>query len=102
MVEFLTFVDFIVPPIFFIIFYFIAQSIKFRNIETNSSYRYYYPGLLVKLIGSILICLVYVFYYQGGDTTSYFRDCVCISKAFWKHPFQMIRLSFIGVDAQVW
>jgi hypothetical protein len=102
MTDFLTFVDLIVPPIFFIIFYFTAQSIKFRHIETNSSYRYYYSGLLVKLIASILICLVYVFYYQGGDTTSYFRDCVSISKAFIKHPFQMIRLSVSGVDAQVW
>ena len=101
MVDFLSFVDLIVPPIFFIIFYFIAQSIKYRHIETNSSYRYYYPGLLVKLIGSILICLVYVFYYEGGDTTSYYRDCVSISKAFFKHPFQMIRLSVSGLDAQV-
>jgi len=102
MVEYLTFVDLIVPPIFFIIFYFSAQSIKYSHIETNSSFRYYYPGLLVKLIASVLICLVYVFYYQGGDTTSYFHDCVSISKAFIGHPFQMIKLSISGLDAQVW
>jgi len=102
MFEFLTFVDLIVPPIYFIIFYFIAQSIKIRNIETNSSYKYYYPGLLVKLMASVLICLVYVFYYEGGDTTSYYRDCVAISKSFMGHPFQMIKLSVAGMDEEVW
>jgi hypothetical protein len=102
MIEYLTFVDLIVTPIYFIIFYFIAQSIKFRHIETNSSYRYYYPGLLVKLIASLLICFVYVFYYQGGDTTSYFQDCVAISKSFIQHPFQMIKLSISGLDEHVW
>jgi hypothetical protein len=102
MFQFLTFVDLIIPPIYFIIFYFVAQSIKMKNLETNSSYRYYYPGLLVKLIASLLICLVYVFYYEGGDTTSYYRDCVAISKCFITHPFQMIKLSISGVDPEVW
>lgn len=100
--EYLTFIDLIVPPIYFILIYFIANNIKHRNIEANPSYRYYLTGIMVKMIGSIAICLVYVFYYQGGDTTSYYHDCVTISKAFLKSPFQMIRLTLSGVDVQVW
>ncbi len=102
MVQFLTFVDLIVPVIYLILFYFIATSIKNRNIGSNPSYRYHVPGLMVKMLGSILICLVYVFYYQGGDTTSYFHDCVSVSKAFLKSPFQMLRLSISGIDIAVW
>src|SRR6187401_987527 len=102
MFEFLTFVDLIVPPIYFIIFYFISQSIKIRNIETNSSYRYYFQGLFVKLIASIMICLVYVFYYEGGDTTSYFLDATSISKTFLSHPFEMIKMTISGMDEKSW
>ena len=102
MFQYLTFVDLIVPPILFIIFYFISNNIKHRNIEKNQSYRFYLTGVIVKMIGSIAICLVYVFYYQGGDTTSYYHDCVSISKAFMNHPFQMLRLTLSGVDLQVW
>jgi len=68
--EYFTFVDLIIPPLYFVIFYFIARNIRRRNIESDSSFRYYVPGLVLKLIGSISICLVYVYYYQGGDTTA--------------------------------
>ena len=102
MIETISFIDLIVAPIFIIIFYFIANNIKHKNIGINPSYRYYIPGLFVKLAGSIAICLVYVFYYKGGDTTSYFMDCVAISKAFFKSPFQMIKMTFMGVDQQIW
>ena len=102
MFEFLNFIDLIVPPIFFIIIYFISNNIKNRNIEANPSYRYYIPGLMVKLIGSVSICLVYVFYYKGGDTTTYYHDCAAISKAFLKFPFQMLRLTFSNLDMQIW
>lgn len=102
MFQYLSFVDLIIPPIFFVIFYFISNNLKLRNIEKNPSYRYYLPGVVVKLFGSIAICFVYVFYYEGGDTTSYFHDCVSISKAFLNNPFQMIRLSISGVDLAVW
>ncbi len=102
MFQYLTFIDLIIPPIYLIIIYFISNNIKYKNIETNPSYSYYLPGVMVKMAGSIAICLVYVFYYQGGDTTSYFHDGVAISKAFAKHPFQMLRLTFSGIDLQVW
>ncbi len=102
MLESLTFVDLVIPPIFFILIYFISNNIKQRNIESNPSYRYYIPGVIVKMFGSIAICLVYVFYYKGGDTTSYFHDCLSISKAFLNNPFQMIRLTLSGVDLKVW
>src|SRR6185503_583129 len=98
----LTFIDLIIPPFYCIIFFFISNSIKKRNIERDPSYRYYMPGMIVKMIGSISICLVYIFYYGGGDTLSYFHDCVTISKAFMKEPFQMLRLTFGNIDGDIW
>ncbi|MEO8085519.1 MAG: hypothetical protein ABI763_01795 [Bacteroidota bacterium] len=100
MFEYLTFMDLIVPPIFIIIIYFISNNIKSRNIENNPSYRYYLQGLFVKLAGSLAICLVYVFYYQGGDTLGYYHDCVCFSRAFVKSPFSIIKITLVGIDAQ--
>lgn len=102
MLQYLTFVDLIVAPLYFVLIYFISNNIKARNIEANESYKYYLTGIMIKILGSISICLVYVFYYQGGDTTSYFHDCTAVSKAFLKNPFQMIRFSLTGIDMNVW
>jgi hypothetical protein len=96
--EYLSFIDLIVTPILLIIFYFIGNTIRHRNIEKNSSYKYYLPGLYAKIFGSITICLVYVYYYQGGDTTNYYHDSVVISRLFLKSPLQAISVTLFSVN----
>ncbi len=59
-------------------------------------------GLMVKMLGSIAICLVYVFYYGGGDTINYYTDCLSVSKLFLKNPWQAIRFTFLPLDYETW
>ncbi len=43
-----------------------------RKRESNPLYKYYFPGLVVKLIGSVVFCLIYgILYNSGGDTVAY-------------------------------
>jgi hypothetical protein len=56
--------------------------------------------MFIKMFGAICICLAYIFYYQGGDTTGYYLDCVLISKTFLRHPLQIIRMTFVGYDLE--
>jgi len=37
-------------------------------------------GLLAKLIGAIAVCLIYIFYYKGGDTIGYFESSILVTK----------------------
>ncbi|HNP99441.1 MAG TPA: hypothetical protein PKK99_10320, partial [Bacteroidia bacterium] len=85
-----------------ILFYFVAQRIRSKNIEKDPSYRYYVTGMMVKMFGAIAVCLVYVFYYGGGDTINYHIDCVAVSKLFLKHPWQAIRFTFLPIDAEMY
>jgi hypothetical protein len=43
--------------------------------ETAPYYRYYLPGVLVKLFAGLGVRRIYVCYYSGGDTLNYFYDC---------------------------
>ena len=78
MVEYLSFVDLIIPVIFLVIIYLIAKGKQLKNIETNSSYRFYMYGLMIKLFGGIAVCLIYALYYGAGDTVNYYNDCVVL------------------------
>src|SRR5438552_142290 len=97
---YLTIVDFILIPVLLMGIYVFATSIKHRHIENNKAYRYYIPGLMVKLTGAIAICLTYVYYFKGGDTIGYHDDCVILCKAFIKSPYEILRLTFLGADAE--
>jgi hypothetical protein len=95
-------VDLIVATFYFVLIFFIAQSIRAKHIEQDPSYRYFVPGLMVKLIGGTVLCLTYVFYYGGGDTVNYHLDCIAVSKLFVKNPWQAIRFTFLPLDAEMW
>ena len=105
MEDILSVVDLIIAPIYLVLFFFIANNIRSRNIENNSSYRYYVPGLMVKMVGAIAICLVYVYYYGGGDTLIYHRDCVSVAKLFLKCSIHLTAKqggSFIPMMRKPW
>ncbi len=57
---------------------------------------------MAKMLGSIAICVVYAFYYGGGDTINYYSDCVSISKLFLKNPYQALRFTFLPLDWETW
>lgn len=100
--NYFSFVDLVIPPLYLVIFFFIANSIKLKHIEKEPYYRYFIPGLMAKMLGSIAICLVYVFYYGGGDTLNYYSDCLAVSKLFVKNPYQALRFTFLPLDWEIW
>lgn len=73
-------VDFIVSPFYLFLILFFANRYAKNKRETDNSYRYYLPGLCVKIIGGIMLALVYTIYYPGGDTVQYFKDAVILKK----------------------
>ena len=64
--------DFILMPIYLLVFFFIAQNIQRKNIASNPLYKYYVRGLFAKFAGGFIACMIYLFYYGGGDTIGYF------------------------------
>ncbi|HMR45323.1 MAG TPA: hypothetical protein PKC92_00895 [Bacteroidia bacterium] len=66
------------------IFYF-AKSIRDKHIKTNLSYRYFLSGMMAKIVGGIMVVLVYTLYYSGGDTIYYFFDSMTMSNLLFKN-----------------
>lgn len=61
-----------------IIFLVILSFAFFKFIPTNLK-NFYWPGLLVKYSCGILYGLLYLHYYDGGDTFSYFNQGVLVA-----------------------
>jgi hypothetical protein len=100
--QYLSIVDVIVAPMLLAIFFFNAKRIQGRHIEEQSEYRYYVTGLFLKLFGAIAICLVYVFYYGGGDTVNYYHDNTCVAKLFLESPLKAIAFTFGSNTPDIW
>ena len=68
-----TILDYALTPFYLLIIFLIAYYIKRRNIEEYPYFKYFIPGLLVKIFGAFSVCYIYLYYYiAGGDTLVYF------------------------------
>jgi len=86
--QYITITDFILLPIYlFIVFVFAAY---FRNKYYPTSHplhRYFMPAFTLKIIGAVLLGIIYQYYYKGGDTLNYWHQTQVInssmSDSFW-------------------
>lgn len=78
--------DLIISPIFLLIIYAFARYRVNKHIQTKSYYKYYVPGLLTKLFGGFCVCLIYTFYYKGGDTTNFYHSDLAMLNLLGKSP----------------
>jgi hypothetical protein len=77
--------------IFFTIFYtfFIvlaAYFYKSKKISSDYRYKYFLPGLLVKILGGLVFGLIYQYYYRGGDTSAYFYNARLFAETLFENP----------------
>lgn len=94
--------DFIVSFFLFVIFYFYASSRKNLHIENEPYYKYFVSGLFFKILGGFGLCMVYLFYYDGGDTLAYFHDNTCIARLFLQDPIAALQFTFFSPDDQLY
>lgn len=84
--------DFVLGPIYLtmiLVFAYLGKNIVVKDPELR---KYFMPGLVVKLIGSILVGVIYAFYYKGGDTSSYFYDSSILYQAFLESPSSFFKI----------
>lgn len=83
----ITIVDFLLLPLYLYIIYKIAFSIRDKHYKEGHPWRkYFIKGLTVKLFGAILISLIYVYFYGGGDTLAYFDHIQMANKSITEGP----------------
>lgn len=62
--------DFLVTPIIILLVYSIAYIVR-PYVTTDLTRRYFFPALTVRIMGALLLGIIYQFYYNGGDTFNY-------------------------------
>lgn len=86
--------EFIVAPAYLILIFIYALFIKHKFYRNSPIRKYLIPGLILKLIGAMGVCLIYNYYYKGGDTCNYFRESKIIAAVFYESPIDAIRILF--------
>lgn len=87
--------EFLLLPIVVAILLFSASYTQTKKELKNPAYKYYTRGLLVKLISSVVFCLIYVYYYKGGDTMSYYDSAVSMRNLFLQKPGHFLEVLFL-------
>lgn len=98
-INLLTPFDIVYSIIIFFILIGISDNIKKKHIQSKPYYKYYTRGLLIKILGGVLFCLIYALYYQGGDTVNYFKGVKAMVEVFENNPIKYIELLFHENDS---
>jgi hypothetical protein len=72
--KYLDIYDLLLSPFYFILILYIAYQYKNTKLRVYGKkyYKYFLPALFCKILGSICLCLIYTYYYTGGDAINYY------------------------------
>ena len=71
--------DWFLVPIYLIGIFLLGGIIKVQNQKKHPEYKYFLTGLVFKILGVSSFILIYLFYYEGGDTVNYFVGSKALS-----------------------
>lgn len=72
-----------------------SKNVEVKNIDKIPAYKHFKKGLLLKLAGAVMFCLVYVLFYGGGDTTNYFKGIQAMHAVAANNPIDYVKLLFL-------
>jgi len=78
--------DYALAIFYLIVILIIAIYYQTIKVDNHKEYVYFTPGLFVKILGGLVFTFIYMFYYKGGDTISYFYSAKVLTNLFLKSP----------------
>ncbi len=88
----LTLTEYLAFPVYIFIIMAISFYIQKKNEKENPLYKYYTRAVLVKVVGAVAFCLVYIFVYKGGDTISYFESSRAFTNLMMEKPSAFLKV----------
>ena len=86
--------DLLLAPIYAAIILMLGHKFSRKMRQKNPIYRYFLPGLAIKLLGAIMLGVVYMYYYKGGDTINYFNTAKTLAELLFDRPRDFMHLYF--------
>jgi hypothetical protein len=97
----MTILDILLAPFFLIIIYLFSKVYVNALPSKLGLKSYFFPGLLMKFVGTLAFAIVYQFYYGNGklvgDTSLYWRLGWTTQSYFWNHPLEVIQYLYLGI-----
>ncbi|MHC1706159.1 MAG: hypothetical protein AB9842_01420 [Bacteroidales bacterium] len=84
--SFYSYWDIILVPLYLVVIFFIAYWYARSKTEQDILYKYFLPGLMVKILGGLTFTAVYTLYYKGGDCHAYFWNSKTLVNLLFKSP----------------
>lgn len=86
--------DLLLAPIYAAIILMLGHKFSRKMRQKNPVYKYFLPGLAIKLLGALMLGVVYMYYYKGGDTINYFNTAKTLAEVFFERPRDFNHLYF--------
>lgn len=80
--------------IYLLVLYFYFARLKNIRIKTQPEYKYFLFGLYAKIFGGIIFSMIYFYYYEGGDTISYFYSATALTNLAKTNLFDYFQVLF--------
>ena len=78
----ITALDYLLAPLVATIIYVFAKRYRDRHYPNGHPYRHFFlPALSFKMIAAVTICLIYVYYYEFGDTLTFYYHARVINSS---------------------
>lgn len=79
-------VDFVISS-FLVLGFLAGASQKSKKMSAlHPHYKYYFSGMAFKLFAVISFLLIFIYYYNGGDTLSYHKGAIAMKNLFFSSP----------------
>jgi hypothetical protein len=93
--------DVAILPLLVLIIFLIGSYRKIKNIHKYPEYQYYMLGLYARMFGVVVFCLIYIYYYGGGDTLAYFESSMAMANLFYKDPESYFKVLFSAPTQEI-
>jgi hypothetical protein len=86
--------DLLLFPLYAAFILLIAYKFSGKKRYKEPIYKYFLPGIALKMCGAIALGLVYFYYYKGGDTINYYNTAVTLVNVLLERPGDFMHLFF--------
>ncbi|CAN5778957.1 hypothetical protein BH11BAC7_BH11BAC7_16870 [soil metagenome] len=78
--------EWVMLGIYMLVIIAISFYVQAIHIKKEKIYRYYFWAVLAKVFSAVAFCLIYIYYYEGGDTVSYYETSRSLVNMGMKNP----------------
>ncbi len=72
----------------------ISFYVQVTHIKKEKIYRFYTWAVLAKIFSAVAFCMIYIYYYDGGDTVSYYESSRALVNMGMKNPGNFVQEIF--------